>query len=858
MQERAGNHHKLNKKFRLFCLMAAILTLVVGSMVVRAALESDKDTSVRSVQMQDSQIENATLVIGSHLIHISALTDELYQTALESANEFNQPQMYYKSELAGGAWFEISDATSIADITTSGSPVSRSVIESLPFTHKTGSDGITIDLRTGKAVSVFDISNPYDLRTMEELEPLRIQYQILQEKTDKNESDNIYLRMVGALFDKDIQSDVTRDCDTSLQALETYKNGLTPREKPSQWTEKTEEIETSVDAQRRVESLTKLEGYLDELENDASGMGASNQKPSSDDEESVPPDFIINSEIVSAVGDCIKNVQESISSYQAKTMSDSGDTVSASAEYRYSQELISKARGADTQGCDDIMEMLCNLQNILDGVIAQQDSELNTLTSDLVSAAFGKYTSDLRAGISQDYQTAASEGASQAVLQKYLSEQKTAANADRLEYQTMLEAQFARMENQAAQAYTLKLIDGVPQLEKSVIEDAAAPYLKDTVADHLIWLRKSYADLVKNASDATDMAKLEKEKEDLEKQRQDALDNNDLAGANKLTAQMEAKQKDIDGLAESLNAVLNSPNSSEADKAKAAASMGDKNAAALLASMADDLTSAIRSADEETDSSDMENQMAALAAAAALDPEAAQAALDQVQDALDNAAGLDADAAGALADGLSDARDTAAAASATAGKGSLTSDALLSLLNDILDGLFGSGGFDGASAKQQASAMIALEWYGEEKNNKDALSLAASLAKQAAQANNSYIYEKYKGKEEAYLSLQALGKVLEYRYIFDDAHDTVTLQKAKEYYLFTLAKRQYEVAGGTKKNLSAPPELMRTLYLKSADGKSIFDTKAEYFEKAIYAAVGTPEVETLAEEIYTQLQEGGA
>ena len=173
MQERAGNHHKLNKKFRLFCLMAAILTLVVGSMVVRAALESDKDTSVRSVQMQDSQIENATLVIGSHLIHISALTDELYQTALESANEFNQPQMYYKSELAGGAWFEISDATSIADITTSGSPVSKSVIESLPFTHKTGSDGITIDLRTGKAVSVFDISNPYDLRTMEELEPYR-------------------------------------------------------------------------------------------------------------------------------------------------------------------------------------------------------------------------------------------------------------------------------------------------------------------------------------------------------------------------------------------------------------------------------------------------------------------------------------------------------------------------------------------------------------------------------------------------------------------------------------------------------------------------------------------------------------
>ena len=195
--EKQHKQHRVKKSIRLFCLTAVVLLFAAGgTAVVRAALESDKSTSVRSVHMQDAQIENSTIIIGSHLIHISALTDELYQVALDSANDFNQTQMYYKSELADGTWFEISEATSIADITTSGTPVSKSVIENLEFTHQTKSDGITIDLRTGSAVSVFDISNPYDLRTMEELEPLRIQYQILQEKTDKNESDRIYLSMV--------------------------------------------------------------------------------------------------------------------------------------------------------------------------------------------------------------------------------------------------------------------------------------------------------------------------------------------------------------------------------------------------------------------------------------------------------------------------------------------------------------------------------------------------------------------------------------------------------------------------------------------------------------------------------------
>ena len=233
---------KQNKILRLFGVLSAVAVIGISGMSVRAALENEKSTQTRSVNVQDSQIEASTLVIGSHLIHINGLTDELYTVAVESANEFNQHQMYYKSELANGSWFEISEAVSIADITTAGNPVSKSVIEALEFTHKTGANGITTDLRNGQTVSVFDINNPYDLNALEELEPLRLQYQILQEKTDKNESDEIYLKMIQAFFEKDIRSDQTKECDTSLIGLESYKGGLYSREKPSMWTEKTENI----------------------------------------------------------------------------------------------------------------------------------------------------------------------------------------------------------------------------------------------------------------------------------------------------------------------------------------------------------------------------------------------------------------------------------------------------------------------------------------------------------------------------------------------------------------------------------------------------------------------------------------
>ncbi len=902
-RKKTKGKRKLNLGICILVIAIAIAVIGAGEMLASAALDYGNPEIVRSVHVSDSEIEEATMVIGSHLIHINGLTAELYEKANESANYFNQNQMYYKSELAGGAWFAITDATSIADIATKGLAIDKSVIEALEFTHKTGADGITIDLITGQPVSIFDIDSPYNLSAMEELEPIRIQYQMLQEKNDKTDSDNVYLDMIMKFLDEDIQTDETKTIDETLKKIEEYKNGLIERDKPSRWSEKTEEIMVGVDAERRVISLMKLADLLDVLnyhstgmthpsekeaeqnaeaggglagllpglfggEEEASGDGGSAgtdeenaegdgeaEGEEGEEEEEELPDFVINSDIVAAVGDCIKNVEESINEYSAKCLSDSSETTSGKAEYRYISDFLKEVRKPDTAACDRLMEMLCDLQNILDGVIEDQSSELETLAADLVQEALSKYRTDLSAGESSEYRKAKDAGSSQSVLSIKLTDQKTATNADRLEYQTMLDAQFKRMDNAEAQGYVLQLIDGVADLRALIREDEAKPYLMETVEEHLVWLRKEYAKLVKDSNDSSEMSQLEAEKSELSKKRQDALDRGELDEAARLEAEMEAKQRDINSLAEKLNAILNSPDSSEADKAKARAAMGDSNTSAVLAGLADDLSSLIRSGDSDG----FENQLEALAAVAQLDPVAGATALQQIKDALDGATELDADTLDVLNSALDDA--AAGLENVTdafgSGIGDYSVNSLAALVDSVLKSLFGTD-FDSSSSMQQAAAILALEWIGEETGADNSLELAAKLAKKAVKKGNIYLFDKYSKETKEHMSLQTLGNVLGYRYIFSDVHDRVTLKKASRFYSFTVGDVNYETTGGTVKILKAAPKQMNTVYISADDCKQIFGIKTEYLQKAAYGIAVTAETESNAKQIYESIMGGGA
>lgn len=840
----------------IMCIVI-IGTLWAESRNVYAALENEKDNKVRSVQVSEEGIESGTLIIGSHLIHINGLTDELYSVAQESANEFNQNNIYYKSELAGGSWFEISTATSIADITTQGNPVSKAFIsEELRFTHLTNSKGITKDLRTGETVSIYDIPEPYDLEVMEELEPLKLQYQILQEKKKKNESDKIYVSMLSSFFSKDITNGQTSEGDKAVDGLNLYKSGLSGRGKPATWSEIVDSVMEYEDAKRRIEALTILSDNVDVLLNKASGI----EDGEAEDGYELSDNFDVNSDIVAAIGDASQNIETSILEYSAKLIEE-GETTTSKSRYKYTNDLINSAKASDTTGCDTATEKLANIDNILEGKVVDTKSELNILKTELISEAYSNYSLKLSEGVSSDYQQAVSEGVSLSVKNGYLKLQKDGTNAARLEYQSLLSEQFKRMTSTETQSYILTLIDDVPNLEALVPNDDASAYQLETVAEHLAWLKKDLAEIMQNDAEMTELEELKNKKDELAKKRQESLDNNDLKEEKRLMAEMEAVQQDINDLQNNLVDILNSPNSSEADKAQALAGLGEGNAAEMINALAESIASDIRNyestltdesgkTNSNTLSQEMANKLAALSAIGKLEPAATKAALDNIKSAVNSTSSMDESVADKLLEEVSDIEQEADEL--------LASDKLSqNELMDLIDTALGSK-FDEASKDEQTATVKALLDYADETANKDAKTLAKAYISKLAASGNPYIYKKYDKDTEEYVSLNSISNVLGYRYVFDDAHYTVTLNKNGKYFKFSLKSKEYEMTGKEKGTLEKTPGLMSALYISENDSHSIFGADAEYIEGSDYAILVTEKIDSRIAELINILKEGGA
>ncbi len=876
------------KKKILATILAVVIgvSLVLGHMYILEAITSDSDTNVKSVHVSDSEIENSTLIIGTYLIHINGLSDDIYALAQDSAVQSAQNDMYYKSELASGKWYKITDATSIADITSEGTPVAASVIEALEFTHKVDADGNITDLRTGAAVDSYNVSDPYNMEELAELEPVKLRYDLLQEKETRSDSDNKNIEMIGTLYGLSLKDTITDENDARLSALEIYKNGLPGRGKPETWTAAVDTVIASVDAQRRVEALTILDDYLDQLLKKVTGQeeevmtqeeyntklaeaetDEAKQLIEKEYQESQSRGGIFNSvglnsdyqedaELVSAISQARANVQESLTSYNAKIIVE-GSTTTTKQIYKYTNNLISCASASDVSGADIATEKLVNLQNIAQGVIGDADEELSTLLDVLLKEALDAWKKKLSAGVSAEYKQAITDGASEAVKVSYLIQQKSDTNAAVTEYQSMLEEAWKRMSNAKAQQDVQDRINGIGDLEKLVPSDDAKTYQLETIAEHLSWLRAKLGELVAESSDSSELDTLKQQKDELETQRRDALDKNDLSTAKKLAAEIEAKQTDMDNLTKELTDVLNSEDSTEADKARALAGLTAGSTAKKLNSLASDITSGIRDSSDTTyGSSSLLNQMAAFSALSSYDPDAAASALAEIKDALDNASNIDADLKNQLGSEISELEGQIADASSTAGASGLSSETLKSLLADYF-GEYTGNGTSSATQEQKAGALIALSMYAEATDNSDARAMASSLAGKMASDGNSYIYEQYDKDTGEYLSLKALGAVLGYRYIFDNAHYTVTLSKAQEYYLFTQDSVDYISTDKTSGIMQKAAGLMGTLYISSEDGDTIFDSTGYYIPKSIYASVRTSAMEYSIQEVYQMLMRGG-
>ena len=107
---------KLSFGIKFLLAVAIVIALTVGGVNLSYALIDETN----SVHIDASEIEDATLIIGTHLIYLGSMNDQIYETAMKSAEEANQYNRYYKSEIAGGIWYDITEAGTLADITMAG------------------------------------------------------------------------------------------------------------------------------------------------------------------------------------------------------------------------------------------------------------------------------------------------------------------------------------------------------------------------------------------------------------------------------------------------------------------------------------------------------------------------------------------------------------------------------------------------------------------------------------------------------------------------------------------------------------------------------------------------------------------
>ena len=812
--------------------------------------------------------------------------------AKESANEFSQANMYYKSELADGKWFDVTSASSLEDIISEGMPIEREEIEQLNFTHKVSSTGEVTDLRYGYRISAFDVKAPYSLWDLEELKALKTQYELISEKKIKTDSDKKNMEMIQSFYEKSIRTSKTDQYDDIITGLERYKNVLPGRGKTATWIEEVQKVMKHTDALRRVEAFQILAANLEILLNDISGQENSSVEEEGETEEEMTEeemiDFYVNADLVEAVGDAIDNVEQSILEKSTQILTE-GNTSDSLARYQYSNDLMNGITKS-TQGreydnlpwyyrwyllwikvrstsaieynvtiCDTATQKLVDITNISSGVIVDINSE-RTTAEEISIAAYETYKEKLSAGIGEAYKDAVVENKSQAAKEQCLSEQKRDTNVARQEYQGVLFSYFERLSNKSMQQYVEKLLNEISDLEALVPEDAVKSYQLETVTEHREWLRDMLAQAMLNSSDSSEMDKLTEAMSDLEKQRQEALDNNNLKGEKKIAADMEALQGEIDKLVESLVNELDSPYSTEAEKARALAGLGDGNATALLNSLSSDIASGIRNmngtgttssgvAYSQKEAEELKNKMEIFSSISAFAPDAAAQALKDIEEAVAGASLQNNEfvediqaTIGVVKEKIEDGQ-----------KGNLTnidSEELISMLENILGCTL-----EEATAIDFSGAVLALSRFGYEHNNREARSLAITYAAEMYDLSHVYIYPKVETEKKEYVSVRAIGQVLDYRYVFDDAHYSATLSKGKSYHTFTKDLKDYSYTGKKTGKLTTNVVFQDTLYLGNADAKKIYNIEAGYVHGSKYAIVVTEQVEKRTKEFYDWMVE---
>ena len=849
------NGKKLKKRIAQLLVTAFVFVIAFSFAKDRALAVLGPDEAVRFSQFSSkNNIGVSTLFIGTYLIHMDALTDELYEKAVDSASQSSQMKIYYKSEVGDDLWYDVTDAESLSDIMNSANSVPESDLADLFVQYYVGSDGILIDTSNGAEVNPFDIPDPYDLSKLKELEPLWSQFS--DSKTGQTVSEDQYLidknseitgrkrvdrytyQILSTFFAMDLRDAETDGYDADLKRLyEAYKS--LKAEKKQEEAEIVYSLMANVDAARRSVVMNKL-AMLDEhalgvLYDLASGSyytssgdfrnpytaGDSNaqdpgylkslkeslmQVREHDSEQEVA--FQTDPDLISAIGECLQNCQQSYYDTQSKALMD-GSTVLGHAQYVFSRQVIDEV---STSGAGNALTYLRDVRNISSNMVRNSESEVYLLDHSLLNLAETQYETALTRGASAEYTREASRGASSAAAEKALDTQMDDLEAKRSELEFLIDAYRMRVSAADGLLYVKGCISWTEGLYASVPDDAFKSRAGSSIDGHANWLKKASTEIrTSEESLKSKMDQLYDKKAELQSKRDQALDDNDLATANLYDDKIAAVDLDI---------------AAEAARTgqSADAELADRIASEALAELAKDPKADVS------------------AAVTALKDLDADEALDKLEDKLEEVGNPSASDAGS---GSSDP-----------GKEEGTSSAAIRLSEeDIRSALAAEFGkpVETMGAEDLAMATALVSRLGRN-GVAAARSLAADMASLMRSKDSKYLYDQYEDKNPEYINLKTIGLCTDYRYYYDTSKRSVTMSDGGNSIVFVSGSDQIQ-RGGQEEKLMYKTVSDGTLYLSEEDAGVLLRCYSEYVLNTEYAVCLTESMEGRVNEILGSILE---
>ena len=833
-ESRVMEFFKARKKPVAIALACMVVGVGIWQGVSYSLARFNLDRAVYFNQQQLDSVEDATLLVGTHLIHISVINDQIYEVAQISQTDTGQSNLYYKSEIGDGQWYEISNASALADISFTGTPVDDSTILELGLTNETRSDAITYDLTTGNPICPYNTTDPYDIADLSETLSLQTVYEYDKQMIDNDaETDTILYEFYAIKYffeQTSIRDDITNLCDNTLGQLHEFYLSQAYQDVPLQELVQILVAEEYIDHERRAQVMDHLE---ENGISDLTGrLSAPTELPDPYDDEIDDDDLpeTTSSMATEAVSDAYSTIEESFTEHDSQKLVQ-GKSILAQCQYADLQYLYYNVSGGSFNRTADVntyfkhggdgstnIQRLAAMENISESVVGyRRDLEKSILTDELVPYGRDLLSRQTSSGEGSKYQAlSAAEGTTNEQLDAALSDQKSEAESTRLELQFFITNLRNRMADTDMIAYIDERLDEANAMYEAVKDDDYIEYAHEVVQAYIDFLEALKSDIESGIDGGSD--ELQELLDEYTEGYQTALDNNDLGEADRYAALIDAVSDQ----------------------------MGDGSGTGYGDSTVSDLMNSLANAIGEGNSSQVLNDINALAAMSAIDPNGVQNALNDAKNRIAGSTELsDSDVSGLL-----DAVGSAIADGQDKFSGKISA----SDLDNLLNSLFG-GGFDSLSDGQKVALVKATTEFGQNYNNSVVTNYGLEKLSQIVVEQNPYVYIQPTEITPEYLDLEHIAAVTSYRYVFNASETRATLSNRGEYYSFVAYEDTYENAAGEVTDLTTPLTFRKTVYLDEDSSKTVFSCEAYYVPDTDYGIVVTDQVAEWADQIMEMLME---